>query len=234
MNYILRGIVAASLMWPTVAGARDIDFQNFEQSAAHTPTFVLGEPKASSSAPLASTQANDRLADAFGALGDADSPPLYFPRASLQQSACFAARYQPSPGLSPAAERRRAVWFPSMAEAACRSGVPVPLLDALIIQESRYNPSALSPKGASGISQLMPGRARILGVRDVWNPVENMRGSARYLRSLLDEFGRFDLALAAYNAGEGRVRVRHQVPRIRETIGYVSRILLTMRNGMAR
>ena len=129
MNYILRGIVAASLMWPTVAGARDIDFQNFEQAAAHAPSFVLGEPKASSSSPLASTQANDRLADAFGALGDVDSPPLYFPRASLQQSPCFDARYQPSPGLSPAAERRRAVWFPSMAEAACRSGVPVPLLD---------------------------------------------------------------------------------------------------------
>jgi len=110
----------------------------------------------------------------------------------------------------------------------------VPLLDALIIQESRYNPFALSPKGASGISQLMPGRARMLGVRDVWNPIENMRGSARYLRSLLDEFGRFDLALAAYNAGEGRVRTRRQIPRIPETIGYVSRILLTMRNGIGR
>ena len=112
--------------------------------------------------------------------------------------------------------------------------MPVPLLDALIIQESRYNPFALSPKGASGIAQLMPERARILGVRDVWNPIENMRGSARHMRALLDEFGRFDLALAAYNAGEGRVRTRRQVPQIRETVSYVTRILLTMRNEIDR
>jgi soluble lytic murein transglycosylase-like protein len=61
-----------------------------------------------------------------------------------------------------------------------------------------------------------------------------MRGGARYLRSLLDEFGRFDLALAAYNAGEGRVRGTGRVPPIRETVGYVSRILLTMRDQFAR
>jgi soluble lytic murein transglycosylase-like protein len=80
----------------------------------------------------------------------------------------------------------------------------------------------------------MPERARMLGVRNVWNPVDNMRGSARYLRSLLDEFGRFDLALAAYNAGEGRIRGRRQLPRIRETVEYVSRILLTMRSEIDR
>jgi soluble lytic murein transglycosylase-like protein len=60
-----------------------------------------------------------------------------------------------------------------------------------------------------------------------------MRGGARYLRSLLDEFGRFDLALAAYNAGAGRVRTRHQVPRIAETIHYVPGILTTMQRQLA-
>lgn len=80
----------------------------------------------------------------------------------------------------------------------------------------------------------MPSSARKLGVRNVWNPVENMRGGARYLRALLDEFGRFDLALAAYNAGEGRVRAARQVPRIRETVNYVSSILLTMRDQFRR
>lgn len=234
MSYLLRGIAAASLMWPTVVSARDIDFENFEQPAAHAPAFVLGKSKPSTADSAAPPLANDRLADVFRALDDVGSAPSSFSGARLPGSPCYAAEYQPIPGLSPAAERRRAIWFTSMAAAACSSGVPVPLLDALIIQESRYNPFALSPKGASGISQLMPERARILGVRDVWNPIENMRGSARYLRSLLDEFGRFDLALAAYNAGEGRVRAGHQIPRIRETIGYVSRILLTMRNGIER
>ena len=80
----------------------------------------------------------------------------------------------------------------------------------------------------------MPSSARILGVRNVWNPVENMRGGARYLRALLNEFGRYDLALAAYNAGERRVRAARQVPRIRETVNYVSSILMTMRDQFRR
>ena len=121
-----------------------------------------------------------------------------------------------------------------MVAAACEVGLPPVLLDALVIQESRYNPSALSPKGAAGISQLMPDRARSLGVRNVWNPIDSLRGGARYMRALLNEFGRFDLALAAYNAGEGRVRRKLEVPHIPETLGYVSGILLTMRNEIAR
>lgn len=146
---------------------------------------------------------------------------------------CGAAPYMPNPQIPPEAEQRRAVWYPAMAEAACDAGVPISLFDALIIQESRYNPVAVSPKGATGLAQLMPASARVLGVRNIWNPRENMRGGARYLRSLLDEFGRFDLALAAYNAGAGRVRTRHQVPRIAETIHYVSGILTTMQRQLA-
>lgn len=120
-----------------------------------------------------------------------------------------------------------------MAQAACEAGLPVHLFDALIIQESRYNPVAISPKGATGLAQLMPASARILGVRNILDPRENMRGGARYLRSLLDEFGRFDLALAAYNAGAGRVRATGRVPRITETIHYVSSILLTMQRQLS-
>jgi len=147
---------------------------------------------------------------------------------------CAVDAYRPNPALPRQAEQRRAIWYSGMANAACEAGIPVNLFDALIAQESRYNPSAISPKGAAGLAQLMPDRARRLGVRNVWDAVENMRGGARYLRSLLDEFGRFDLALAAYNAGEGRVRGTGRVPRIRETVGYVSRILLTMRDQFAR
>ena len=140
----------------------------------------------------------------------------------------------PNPALPVAAERRRATWYSAMASISCEAGVPVALFDALIIQESGYNPVATSSKGAAGMAQLMPSSARILGVRNVWNPIDNMRGGARYLRALLNEFGRFDLALAAYNAGEGRVRAARQVPRIHETVNYVSSILLTMRDQFRR
>jgi hypothetical protein len=64
-----------------------------------------------------------------------------------------------------------------MAAAACEAGVPVHLFDALIIQESRYIPVAVSPKGATGLAQLMPASARILGVRNILDPRENMRGA---------------------------------------------------------
>lgn len=151
----------------------------------------------------------------------------------LFPQSCALPLYSPSPLLPREAERRRAIWYPAMAEAACEAGVPIQLFDALIIQESRYNPVAVSPKGATGLAQLMPSSARILGVRNIWDPRENMRGGARYLRSLLDEFDRFDLALAAYNAGAGRVRNKHQVPRITETLHYVSGILTTMQRQLA-
>lgn len=151
----------------------------------------------------------------------------------FQHRPCEDRPYAPSPHLPREAERRRALWYPAMAAAACEAGVPVHLFDALIIQESRYNPVAVSPKGATGLAQLMPSSARILGVRNILDPRENMRGGARYLRSLLDEFGRFDLALAAYNAGAGRVRATGRVPRISETINYVSSILLTMHRQLA-
>lgn len=153
---------------------------------------------------------------------------------SISLVPCRAEPYAPSPQLPAQAERRRATWYFTMVDAACEAGVPVRLFDALIIQESRYNPAATSPKGAAGLAQLMPASARGLGVRNVWDPVENMRGGARYIRSLLDEFGRFDLALAAYNAGAGRVRATRRVPRISETIHYVSGILVTMQRQLAQ
>lgn len=82
---------------------------------------------------------------------------------------------------------------------------------------------ALSPKGAFGLAQLMPATARGLAV-NVFEPLENLRGGARYLRRLLDAFGRIDLTLAAYNAGPGRVRARWAVPPFCETIDYVSKV----------
>lgn len=99
----------------------------------------------------------------------------------------------------------------------------VRLFVALIDQESRFNPAALSPKGARGLGQLMPETAALLGV-DAGEPMANLHGAARYLTAQLAEFGRVDLALAAYNAGPQRVEQFHGVPPFRETRDYVAKI----------
>jgi len=107
---------------------------------------------------------------------------------------------------------------------AQQEGVPVDLFLRMIGQESAWQPGAVSPKGASGLAQLMPGTARELGV-DPSDPVQNMTGGARYLRQQLDSFGRPDLALAAYNAGPGAVRKHGGIPPFQETQDYVRKIL---------
>ena len=94
----------------------------------------------------------------------------------------------------------------------------------LIRAESGFNPRALSPKGAQGLGQLMPGTARQLGVRDAWHPEENLDGAARYFSAQLERFGDVSLALAAYNAGPHRVVEYGGVPPFRETRAYVARI----------
>ena len=98
------------------------------------------------------------------------------------------------------------------------------LFVALIDQESRFNPTAVSPKGARGLGQLMPETAEELGVRDAFDPMENLRGAARYLVAQLAAFGRADLALAAYTAGPHRVIRYRGIPPFRETRDYVARI----------
>lgn len=127
------------------------------------------------------------------------------------------------PDISRIAQSRRAAFGPLVRSAACRHGVDPLLLDALVVQESRYNPAARSHAGAIGLGQLMPGTARMLGVNP-YDPAQNLDGAARYLKRQLDEFGSVRLALAAYNAGPGRVRKRMAVPRIAETMNYVATI----------
>lgn len=95
------------------------------------------------------------------------------------------------------------------------------LLFAIINQESRFNHRAVSPAGARGLGQLMPGTAAGLGVRDSFDIAENLSGSARYIASQLDTFGRISYALAAYNAGPGNVRKYGGIPPFRETQNYV-------------
>jgi soluble lytic murein transglycosylase-like protein len=113
----------------------------------------------------------------------------------------------------------------ALTQAALAANLSPTLLSALVWQESRWNPQAVSPKGAMGLAQLMPATARDLGVNPA-DPVQNLQGGARYLRYLLDTFnGDIEKALAAYNAGPGRVRNAGGVPPIAETRAYVASIV---------
>ena len=93
-----------------------------------------------------------------------------------------------------------------------------------INQESGFNPNAVSPAGAIGIAQFMPGTAAGLGV-DPWDPVASLEAAARLMKSYLDRFGSYELALAAYNAGPGAVEQYGGIPPYPETQAYISRIL---------
>ena len=110
-------------------------------------------------------------------------------------------------------------------ELARRFDLSPSLIEAMVWQESRWRADAVSPVGARGLAQLMPGTARDLGV-DPRDPFANLEGGARYLRAQLDRFdGDLEKALAAYNAGPGRVMRAGGVPRIRETQVYVASIM---------
>jgi soluble lytic murein transglycosylase-like protein len=108
--------------------------------------------------------------------------------------------------------------------AAARHGVPEDLFLRLVQQESGWNPTAVSHKGATGLAQLMPDTARALGV-DIDDPAANLDGGARYLRMMYDKFGSWRLALAAYNAGPGAVEEHDGIPPFAETENYVKAIL---------
>lgn len=108
--------------------------------------------------------------------------------------------------------------------AAAEHGLDPLLIKAIIKAESNFDPSAVSPKGAQGLMQLMPATAKSLQVDDPFDPFENIAGGAKHLRSLLDSYGGdVELSLAAYNAGPGHVKGR--VPNIPETRKYVARVL---------
>ena len=99
------------------------------------------------------------------------------------------------------------------------------LIRAVVQVESNYNPLAVSPKGAMGLMQLIPGTARRFGVANVFDPVQNLDGGTRYLKYLMEMFdGDLELSLAAYNAGENAVARFRSVPPIRETRDYLRKI----------
>lgn len=134
---------------------------------------------------------------------------------------------KPAPRLSQSQSQRRELYHHLVLANARRYGLSPSLLHAVIRAESAYNPTAVSRAGAQGLMQLMPGTAARYGVRDSFDPAENIRGGSAYLRDLLDMFGQdVKLALAGYNAGEGAV-IKHgrQIPPYAETQDYVRKVL---------
>lgn len=139
----------------------------------------------------------------------------------------------PQPGLEAAPEQVEAVRLPESAQpfddavgdAAKRHRIDPKLLHALVAIESSYRPGAVSRAGAGGLTQLMPGTADDLGVRDRFEPRANLMGGADYLARQLVRFGDVRLALAAYNAGPDRVARLGRIPRIAETEAYVAAVV---------
>ena len=140
----------------------------------------------------------------------------------------FASRKQPGGyGFSKAFEKNRRQFTPLIEATASKYSLDPALLHAVIRAESSYNPGAVSNKGAAGLMQLMPGTADRYGVRDRFDPEENVEGGARYLSDLIGMFqSDIRLAVAAYNAGENTVKkFGNQIPPIAETRDYVVRVL---------
>jgi soluble lytic murein transglycosylase-like protein len=146
-----------------------------------------------------------------------------------------AASPQPAPFTAPTdADMRR---YSAIVKVASRAnGVEGELVHAIIWAESSYNPNAVSPAGAAGLMQLMPETARSYGVRNVFDPAENIHAGVKIMRQLLAKFdGDPELALAAYNAGPYAViRAGNRIPPHSETEAYVPKVMDYYRRLQAR
>ena len=148
-------------------------------------------------------------------------------------------RYRGLPGSSGTAtgwlrmsEAARGQYATEIREISTRHGVDPTLVESVIRAESAFNPTAVSRTGARGLMQLMPKTALALGVRDSFNPRENIEGGVRHLRYLLDRYpGNVALAVAAYNAGEAAVDAHRGIPPYAETQQYVRRVLHSSGEG---
>ena len=122
--------------------------------------------------------------------------------------------------------KRKTTFEDLIAKAAKKYGISYQILNSVVKAESDYNPNAVSQAGAQGLMQLMPDTAKSLGVKNPFNPIENIEGGAKYLSRLAKQFnGDIQLALAAYNAGPGNVQKYGGIPPFKETQNYVKKVM---------
>ena len=135
-------------------------------------------------------------------------------------------RHSPEPQVAPRQkEVPRSPFEQIINQAATTHQVDPALIKAIIMAESRYNPKAVSKRGARGLMQLMPVTAKSLGVEDSFDPAANINGGVMYFKRLLDRFdGNVEFALAAYNAGSRNVRKYGGVPPFRQTRTYIHKV----------
>lgn len=191
--------------------------------------FVLAVFAAPAIAPIFGTSEPEQVAE-LGENRDADftlfkkNPPPAV-RQIGPAPAMVAAPVRPVLRVPPRAVRKR--YADIVTKVAREQNVDPALLHAVVTVESGYNWKAKSPKGARGLMQLIPETARRFGVKNIWSPLENIRGGARYLSHLIGLFnGQLDLAIAAYNAGPGAViKFGREIPPYPETRDYVPRVL---------
>lgn len=198
--------VAASLFWAAVPAQADV-----MEIDANGARWVAGGNPAQNPLDL-STEATQPLAAPSSGF-----TTVMVPDYAVANTAAHAAGVPPR-------------YVAKVAELSQRFDLSPSLLEALVWQESRWRENAVSPAGARGLAQLMPGTARYLRV-DPDDPMQNLEGGARYLREQLDRFdGDLEKALAAYNAGPGRVIRANGIPNIRETRQYVAAIMGRLAN----
>lgn len=131
----------------------------------------------------------------------------------------------PEPAPPPTPAVKATVFDPIIEKYAAHYSLDPSLIKSIIATESGFNPNAVSPKGARGLMQLMPATAQRLGVKNSFDPEENIRGGVKHFRTLMDNFNNdLTLSLAAYNAGENLVQRLGRVPEIKETQNYIKMV----------